>query len=264
MLHATTPAPLLSLRDAVILADADGRRLLDVPALDLRPGERVAVTGPSGSGKSLLLSTFTGRWPVGVSFTGTRTTTLTHIGFVPQRGLDALHPLLPLGRQLARVSGADPARVAEVLDAVGVGDPELRRPTELSGGQAQRAAVALAALTDAPLVLADEPTSALDHESRDLMLRLLLDLLGESRTLVVTTHDPVVADVLGARRIGVEAGKVAERTCPEQCGPARAPEPEASPTGAQVPEIDAGEGQAPGNEPARLAGPTGGSERRAG
>jgi peptide/nickel transport system ATP-binding protein len=266
MLHATTPAPLLSLRDAVILADADCRRLLDVPALDLRPGERVAVTGPSGSGKSLLLSTFTGRWPVGVSFTGTRTTTLTRIGFVPQRGLDALHPLLPLGRQLARVSGADPARVAEVLDAVGLGDPELRRrrPTELSGGQAQRAAVALAALTDAPLVLADEPTSALDHESRDLMLRLLLDLLGESRTLVVTTHDPVVADVLGARRIGVEAGQVTEQARPEQRGPAQAPASKASRTGAQAPEAEFPEAQAPGNEPARLTGPAGGSERRAG
>ncbi|WP_051297471.1 ATP-binding cassette domain-containing protein [Brevibacterium album] len=229
MLEATTPEALLSLRDVVITADADGRTLLDVPSLDLLPGERVAVTGPSGSGKSLLLNTITGRWPVGVTFDGTRTTALTRIGFVPQRGLDALHPLLPLGRQLNRVSGADPARVAEVLDAVGLQDPELRRrrPTELSGGQAQRAAVALAALTDAPLVLADEPTSALDHESRDLMLRLLLDLLGEGRTLVVTTHDPIVADVLGARRIGVEAGQITEQRAPAQ----EPGNPSAHPTG---------------------------------
>lgn len=258
MLEATIPEPLLSLRDAVVTAEADGRVLLDVPALDLHAGERVAVTGPSGSGKSLLLSTFTGRWPVGVAFDGTRTTALTRIGFVPQRGLDALHPLLPLGRQLSRVAGAGPARITEVLDAVGLADPELRRrrPTELSGGQAQRAAVALAALTDAPLVLADEPTSALDRESRDLMLHMLLDLLGEGRTLVVTTHDPLVAEVLGARRIGVEAGKVTEQPAPAQ---ASGPEPhEAHDAEAPVAARSALSG------PGHLTGRTGGLGRKAG
>ncbi|WP_277209882.1 ATP-binding cassette domain-containing protein [Isoptericola croceus] len=204
---------ILSLRD-VTVRTAGGRTLLAVAELDIVPGERIVITGPSGSGKSLLLSTLTGRWPVGLRFDGERRGLLDRIGFVPQRGLDALHPLVPLSRQLRAVTSATPARVAEVLDAVGLPDPALqrRRPTELSGGQAQRAAVALAALTKAPLILADEPTSALDHESRDQTLRLLESVLGPEQTLVVATHDVTVAEVLGTRHLCVADGQVSENT----------------------------------------------------
>ncbi|MFD6142442.1 ATP-binding cassette domain-containing protein [Promicromonospora sp. NPDC060271] len=203
--------PILSLRDAEVRT-ADGTKLLTVASLDVLAGQRIAVTGPSGSGKSLLLSTLSGRWPVGLSLTGERTTRLRRIGFVPQRGLDALHPLVPLARQLRTVTGADPARVGTVLAAVGLDDPALhrRRPTELSGGQAQRASVALAALTDAPLILADEPTSALDHESRDQTLRLLEEIVGPRQTLVVATHDLAVVRTLGARHLAVSDGVVSE------------------------------------------------------
>ena len=203
--------PILSLRDAEVRT-ADGTKLLAIASLDVLAGQRIAVTGPSGSGKSLLLSTLTGRWPAGLRFTGERTTQLDRIGFVPQRGLDALHPLIPLARQLRMVTGADPGRVTRVLEAVGLDDPALRRrrPTELSGGQAQRASVALSALTSAPLVLADEPTSALDHESRDQTLRLLDEIVGPQQTLVVATHDTAVVRALGARHLAVSDGVVTE------------------------------------------------------
>lgn len=203
--------PILSLRDAQVRT-ADGRPLLVVAALDVLAGQRIAITGPSGSGKSLLLSTLMGRWPVGLHFTGERSAALDRIGLVPQRGVDALHPLVPLARQLRLVTGADPARVVRVLESVGLDDPQLhrRRPTELSGGQAQRAAVALAALTDAPLILADEPTSALDHESRDQTLRLLGEIVSPRQTLVVATHDTAVVRALGARHLAVADGAVTE------------------------------------------------------
>lgn len=180
--------------------------------LDVCRGDRIVVTGQSGSGKSLLLGTLAGRLPAEVTLSGDRWSVASRIGLVPQRGLEALHPLVPLGRQLRRVSGATSARVAEVLTAVGLDDPELwqRRPAEISGGQAQRAAVALVALADAPLILADEPTSALDHESRDLLLRLLVGVVGEAQALVVATHDPHVADVLGARHLRVSHGELSE------------------------------------------------------
>lgn len=203
--------PILSLRDAEVRA-ADGTRLLLVASLDVLAGQRIAVTGPSGSGKSLLLSTLTGRWPAGLGFTGERTTAVDRIGFVPQRGLDALHPLIPLARQLRLVTGAAPDRIVSVLESVGLDDPALhrRRPAELSGGQAQRASVALAALTNAPLVLADEPTSALDHESRDQTLRLLEEIVGPRQTLVVATHDTAVVRALAARHLAVSDGVVTE------------------------------------------------------
>lgn len=206
-----TRRPLLALRDARVLA-ADGRMLLHLSALDIDEGERIVLTGPSGSGKSLLLSTLAGRWPAGVRFEGERNAALSGIGFVPQRGLDALHPLIPLATQLRRVTGASRERVAAVLGLVGLADPALyvRRPAELSGGQAQRAAVALAALTEAPLILADEPTSALDHDSRDRTLRLLGDIVTPAQTLVVATHDAAVVDALGTRHLSVSHGVVTE------------------------------------------------------
>lgn len=207
----TTDRPLVSVRGGRVSV-AGGRTLLSIDELDIHAGDRLVLTGSSGSGKSLLLSTLTGRWAAGLTFQGRRTATISRVGFVPQRGLDALHPLIPLGRQLARVSRAAPERVARVLDAVGLTDPGLRRrrPTEISGGQAQRAAVALAALTDAPLILADEPTSALDHESRDLMLRLLAEVITDDQALVVATHDWVVAETIAARHLQLDHGVITE------------------------------------------------------
>ncbi len=204
-------APAIALRNARVHAEGTERTLLDIAALELFAGERVVVTGLSGSGKSLLLATLSGRWAAGLSFTGERTTDLTRIGFIPQRGMDALHPLSKLERQLAKVSGKNPEQVSQVLEAVGLGDAELRRrPAELSGGQAQRATIALAVLTEAPLILADELTSALDHKSRDKTLRLLDQVIGKQQTLVVATHDWAVARVLATRHLVIDGGKMRE------------------------------------------------------
>lgn len=213
----STRTALLTLRDLVV-RDRSGRTLLDVPELDVLPGQRIVLTGRSGSGKSLLLGVLTGRTEPSLRVTGSREARLPRIGVVPQRGLDALHPLVPLARQLRAVTGATPDRVAAVLDGVGLGDPALhrRRPAELSGGQAQRAAVALAALTRAPLIVADEPTSALDPASRDRTLQLLESVVDETQTLVVATHDTTVAALLGDRHLRMTGGVLTEAS-----GPAR-------------------------------------------
>ncbi|MGO2052905.1 ABC transporter ATP-binding protein [Glutamicibacter sp. BW80] len=207
---AAPASPLICLKNARVTAVRQQQTLLEIDELALFPGERLVITGPSGSGKSLLLATLTGRWAAGLAFTGTRTVDFTRIGLIPQRGLDALHPLLPLARQLRKVTGKSVRQVHEALTAVGLSDPALsqRRPAELSGGQAQRAAVALAVLSEAPLILADEPTSALDHESRDQTLALLDRVITARQALVVVTHDPAVAEVLATRRLALESGKV--------------------------------------------------------
>lgn len=210
--EACARSAVLSLRGARVEVHDGQRALLCVHELDLFPGDRVVVSGPSGSGKSMLLATLAGRWAPGLTFTGHRVGSAERIGFVPQRGLDALHPLMPLTTQLRRVSGASPGRVAEVLNRVGLDDPALqrRRPASMSGGQAQRASVALAALTGARLILADEPTSALDHETRDQTLHLLGEIVDDTQALVISTHDPEVAMGLATRRLMVSEGEITE------------------------------------------------------
>ncbi|MGH3652196.1 ATP-binding cassette domain-containing protein [Glutamicibacter sp.] len=210
------PSPVFRLRNARLGLPGATSPLLDVEEFTLLPGERVVITGPSGAGKSLLLSMVTGRWALGLEFTGTRTPGSPRIGYIPQRGQDALHPLLPLGRQLRKATGASAQQVRDTLQAAGLSDPQLlaRRPAELSGGQAQRAAIALAVLSQAPVILADEPTSALDHHSRDLILELLGNVLGQRQTLVLVTHDPAAAQALATRHLVLDSGKIASTTAP--------------------------------------------------
>lgn len=216
---------LVSLRGVTVSVSSSGSRssstrgaeseetiLLTLPELDVYPGDRIVITGPSGSGKSLLLSCLTGRWAPGLTFTGERECAAERIGFVPQRGLEALHPLMQIRRQLRAVTGASQARVEEVLAAVGLDDAGLqrRRPTEISGGQAQRVAMALGVLAGAPLMLADEPTSALDNDSRDQLLELLAKIVTPEQALVVATHDLVVAESIATRHLKVASGQVEE------------------------------------------------------
>lgn len=195
-----------------------GRTLLEVDRLEVRPGDRIALVGPSGSGKSLTLAALAGRLPHPVAvLAGSRVAGPLRIGVVPQRGQDALHPLLAVGRQLAAVTRRPRADVVAALERLGLDAAALwgRRPAELSGGQAQRVTIALAALGVPDLVLADEPTSALDPESRDETLALLLGLVESDSpaALVVATHDPAVPRLLGARTLRVTAGVVvAEET----------------------------------------------------
>jgi putative ABC transport system ATP-binding protein len=166
----------------------------------VRAGERIAVRGDSGSGKSSLLHLMAGleqptagtvTWPglpsparIGVVFQGA--------SLVP--ALDVLENVaLPL--LLAGTREADATRRSrESLAALGLLDMAQHLPEELSGGQAQRVAVARVLAEEPQLVLADEPTGQLDHDTATHVLDVLeaaVDVLGAA--LVVTTHDEVVA-----------------------------------------------------------------------
>ena len=85
------------------------------------------------------------------------------------------------------------ARVAELLDRVGLGDRMDHKPTELSGGQMQRVAIARALAMDPDIVLADEPTGNLDTTSGTDIMGVFLDLWRQGSTLVVITHDMALA-----------------------------------------------------------------------
>ena len=171
--------------------------------LRVRPGDRIALQGVSGSGKSSLLALMVGldRPNAGtIAWPGLKKGPLRpgQIGIAFQSA--CLLPSLNLAENLAlpwliaRYAG-DPGRaVAEALDLVGLGDMADRLPSVLSGGQALRAGVARALVTRPRLVVADEPTGQLDGETgRALIGALLAWAEANGSALIVATHDAAVA-----------------------------------------------------------------------
>lgn len=194
-------------------------------------GESVAVMGASGSGKTTLLHvlagivapdhgdvTFTPASGGPVDVTGLREKDRSALrrnsfGFVFQQGL-----LLPeltavenvaLALMITGKNRADSeAQATSWLGALGLAGMEHRRIGELSGGQAQRVAIARSQVTGAEIVFADEPTGALDSRtSLEVMDALLWATTSQGRTLVVVTHDPDVA-ARCARVISVRDGRL--------------------------------------------------------
>jgi putative ABC transport system ATP-binding protein len=194
-------------------------------SFEIAEGEFVAIMGPSGSGKSTLMHIIglldrptSGR----LSLLGEDTTRLGHdefarlrnrsIGFVFQAynllGRSTTHqnvelPLLYSG--LGRVQRQLRARAA--LEIVGLAHRADHWPSELSGGEQQRAAIARALVAEPTLILADEPTGALDSRTGLGILALFQALNRAGRTVVVVTHDEHVAS--HARRIlRLQDGKI--------------------------------------------------------
>ncbi|MER5832743.1 ABC transporter ATP-binding protein [Streptomyces sp. NPDC002130] len=204
------PVPLLT---AGGLTKAHGRTpALRGASVELHAGEILAVTGASGSGKSTLLHCLAGivRPDAGsVTYDGRRLEDLpekrlselrrTEFGVVFQFGqlipeltvLDnAALPLLLAGTGRAEAR----ARAGEWLERFGVRGQEDLRPGELSGGQAQRAALARALVTGPRVVFADEPTGALDSLAGEQVMTALVHTARESGTAVLLiTHDAQVA-----------------------------------------------------------------------
>ncbi|WIE64219.1 ATP-binding cassette domain-containing protein [Curtobacterium sp. MCLR17_036] len=204
------------------------RRDVDV-TLEVGADECVAVIGPNGSGKSTVVEALAGLLPIddghvelgGARVSDGRRTVPPHrrrVGLVAQR--PDLFPFLDVLRNVAfgpRATGAGRAaaddRARRALAAVGAEALGDRAPGTLSGGQAQRVAVARALATDPAVLLLDEPTSALDVAARD-EVRSAVRTAVAGRSSVLVTHDPVEVVALADRVVVLEHGRVVEQGDP--------------------------------------------------
>ena len=202
-------------------------RAVDAVSLTLEAGESLAIVGRSGSGKSTLLSLIGGiDVPTSgrVSFKGQPIETLSDrersrlrnrsIGFVFQSF--HLIPELTVAENVetpllySEVPERDwPGLVARALSAVGLSHRATHNPSELSGGEAQRTAIARALVRDPELVLADEPTANLDSATEAEIADLLFSLPRAGRALVLVTHDQALAS-RAQRRLTMRDGRRVE------------------------------------------------------
>ena len=234
-----TAAPVISARS--VTKTYGPNTVLRGVSLDIYPGESVAIMGPSGSGKTTLLHALAGIITMdsgSVHITtphpgaGPNTVDLSSLteqqrtalragsfGFIFQQGL--LVPELTTEENVALAAmlaggGRAQARVAAVdlLTKLGLGDKLQCRIGELSGGQAQRVAIARSQVTGAPITFADEPTGALDTTTAHEVMALLLALIPQQgKTLVIVTHDPQVAQRC-SRIIHLRDGQIVEEARP--------------------------------------------------
>lgn len=218
--------PAAALAASAVTKAYGARRVLDSVSFDVASGQRVALTGPSGSGKTTLLNCLGGvdRPDSGeIRLLGQRIDTLSpdalnllrreRVGTIFQffhllPTLSAAENIeLPL--QLLRVPLAErSARVIALLDRVGLARRADSLPSQLSGGEQQRIAIARALIHRPALLLADEPTGNLDSANGDNILALLRELTDETGTaLVLVTHSEEAAAICH-RRVRLRDGRV--------------------------------------------------------
>ena len=215
--------------------DENKIKALDNVSFSIEKGEFVLIVGSSGSGKSTLLNMIglldrptTGK----VFIDGTDTTNLTDdkissfrnkkLGFIFQfsnllTDLTVLENVL-LPREIAGTNDSAEKNAIELLTAVGLADQINKRANKISGGQAQRAAIARGLINNPSIVLADEPTGNLDSVTAELIVQLMKSMAKKlNQTFIVVTHDQhQFGDV--DRVITIKDGKAFEGNLPSEMG----------------------------------------------
>jgi len=200
-------------------------RALDDVSLSVADGEWLAVMGPSGSGKSTLVNLIgclDQPTSGAIRIDGTNVAQMSaaelnrfrseKIGFIFQQ----FH-LIPYLSALENVmlaqyfhSMTDKKEALAALERVGLGDRASHLPAQLSGGEQQRVCIARALINDPNIILADEPTGNLDAQNEEIVLRQLRQLHAQGRTIIMVTHDPVVAR-MADRRLELHHGRIASQ-----------------------------------------------------
>lgn len=233
--------PLLDVRDLKISFRSDGKMVPAVKGVtfQIHRGETLAIVGESGSGKSVTaLSTvallganahlegsvqYDGQEMIGADAALLRKVRGNDISFIFQEPMTSLNPLHTIEKQIKEslalhqgLSGAPArARVIELLEKVGIPDPESRLesyPHQLSGGQRQRVMIAMALANGPDLLIADEPTTALDVTIQAQILELLADLKrAENMSLMFISHDLGVVRRIADRVCVMQHGEIVEQ-----------------------------------------------------
>ena len=205
-------------------------RALDGVSFDIRPGEFLALLGASGSGKSTLLNLLAG---LDTPSAGRVELEDRPLGTLSRRELAHYRArrvgmvfqsfnLLPQYTALENVAlalyfdGTERRRrrtlAAAMLERQGLADRLEHRPADLSGGEQQRVAMARALVGRPDLLFADEPTGNLDQDNSRLMAALLREFNGEGLTVVLVTHDRLLAESCARRRLELVYGRFKTET----------------------------------------------------
>jgi len=229
-------APLLSVRDLSVHFGASAA--VDKVSFDLAAGETLALVGESGSGKSVTALSLLGLQPPAASVSGhiafegrdlvqadpaqLRAIRGNQVGMIFQEPMSSLNPVHTIGKQIGEMlavhqglrRNAARARTLELLDAVGIPDPQRRIddfPHQLSGGQRQRAMIAMALANEPKLLIADEPTTALDVTVQAQALDLLKSLQQtHGMALLFITHDLSIVRRIADKVCVMTEGRIVE------------------------------------------------------
>jgi ABC-type lipoprotein export system ATPase subunit len=227
MAESNGQAPIVDIREVIKrfpVGDSEITILKGV-SFQVQTGEFVSIVGPSGNGKSTLLNMITGidRPSSGeIIVTGKPVHKMTEDKLAAWRGenvgiifqffqmLPALsllqNVILPMDLSNKYKPRERRERAEHLLEIVGLGDQMLKLPSQVSGGQQQRAAIARALANDPPLLIADEPTGNLDSATSHDVFDLFNDVVSKGKTMVMVTHDkelaqrvPRVVEILDGR-----------------------------------------------------------------
>jgi microcin C transport system ATP-binding protein len=237
---AMTDTPILSVENLCVTFHQGGKatRAVRGVSFHLAPGETLALVGESGSGKSVTAMSTVRLLPDNADVTGTiryrdreltsaserqlRATRGNDISFIFQEPMTSLNPLHTIQKQLAEslalhqgLTGARArARILELLDQVGIRDPEGRLgayPHQLSGGQRQRVMIAMALANGPDILIADEPTTALDVTIQAQVLTLLAEIQRRAgMAMLFITHDLNIVRRIATRVAVMKDGEIVE------------------------------------------------------
>ena len=193
----------------------DGRAILDHVSFSVAAGESVALVGPNGSGKTSILRCVLGLVP----FTGAveirghdilrePIAARSLMAYVPQKAAFGDAPAREVLTFVAKLRRIDRSRIPATLREVGLEEHADERVRTFSGGMQQRLSLALALLTDAPVLLLDEPSASLDREGQEHFFAIVARLRKRGHTLLLASHRPEEVEALTDRVLHIDRGRL--------------------------------------------------------